>query len=155
LNYLQIDENESETEEWKNRWAGRVDALEIWRPHSWIDGRSYRRLCEHRVASCGRPFSGPLQIQVDGTMNVCCFDYNGTLSIGDLKKSSIKEIYEGPAMGRIQSLHDAGFADHLPACLLCDQRNCIACKSPSLIHSPVCSGDVRVALTSTDFKRLL
>jgi MoaA/NifB/PqqE/SkfB family radical SAM enzyme len=63
-------------------WEGTVDWIEIWKPHNWTDGRTYRNI-DRKKSTCGRPFRGPVQINSDGTVMVCCFDFDGKLTIGD------------------------------------------------------------------------
>ena len=66
---------------WIDEWKDKVELIEAWRPHNWVDGRSYRDTREvKQIKTCGRPEKGPLQIQVDGTINMCCFDFNKDLT---------------------------------------------------------------------------
>jgi hypothetical protein len=155
LNWLELPENRHETAAWMAAWKDRVDLLEAWRPHNWIDARGYRQMCAHRVPSCGRPRTGPVQVQVDGTVNVCCFDYNGELVIGDLRRQGFREIFEGPEMVRIQRLHVDDAADELPTCKICDQRNCADCKSREVIFNSRYTPEQRVSMTSTVYEDLL
>jgi len=154
LNFLELEENRDQREILQKDWAGKADGIDIWRPHNWINGKDYRSLCHHRLDSCGRPFMGPIQVQVDSTVNVCCFDYNGELEIGDLKKNSFREIFSGETMAGIQRLHKEGHADSLPLCAICDQRNCTACKSGKMIYSSDFNAADRVVRTSTSFESL-
>jgi len=80
-------------EEWIKYWEERADLIEVWAPHNWVDSVKFRKLQEKQMKTCGRPFEGPLQVQVDGTVNMCCFDYDGHLTLGDLKTQSLKEIF--------------------------------------------------------------
>jgi len=154
LNYLEIDENVHQTAQWIDFWKDRVDLIEVWKPHNWIDGRSYRVPCSHRLATCGRPFKGPIQVQVDGTVNVCCFDYNGELEIGDLKSEGFNAIFDGERMCWIQDKHRNKQADDIPQCRVCDQRNCLSCKSRHMLYNSRFDRKERVAMTSTEYENL-
>lgn len=101
------------------RW---VDFLEVWRPHNWTTGREYRGLSKRRKKTCGRPFSGPIQINADGTMMVCCFDYNGEMIVGDTKEEPIDDILRGDKFNAIRERHRNGDLKGLP-CETCDQLN--------------------------------
>lgn len=117
----------------RSYWEKQVDYLEVWRPHNWVDGRSYRGLTVMRLKkTCGRPASGPIQIQADGKMIVCCFDYNGKLEIGDTNFKNIKEILEDKELKYIRKSHETGQIENL-ICNTCDQLN-IEAESP-LIYS--------------------
>ena len=102
------------------RKEGKIKAIEKWLPHNWVDTFNYRRVPCTKV-SCGRPFNGPLQVQVDGTVNQCCFDYDGKLLLGDLKTQGLEEIFDGEVATRLRLNHTTG--DHKGyICDRCDQR---------------------------------
>lgn len=102
-------------------WGKIVDDIEIWNPHGWAGGRSYREL-KRRLKSCGRPFNGPIQIQADGKMIICCFDTNGELTVGDTNKESIEDILKGERFNEIRRKHAEGDLTGL-ICNMCDQLN--------------------------------
>ena len=102
-------------------WGEIVDDIEVWKPHGWAGGRSYREL-KRRLKSCGRPFNGPIQIQADGKMIVCCFDTNGELTVGDTNKESIEDILKGERFNEIRRKHASGDLSGL-ICEACDQLN--------------------------------
>jgi hypothetical protein len=154
LNYIEIPENKNETKDWINFWKDKVNLIEVWKPHNWINGKKYRSCCTHRIKTCGRPFTGPIQVQVDGTINVCCFDYNGELLIGDLKNSSFNKIFNSDKMQNIQNLHRNNKADLIHQCSICDQRNCNKCKSKEMIFNSKFSIEKRIQLTSTEYDKL-
>ncbi len=113
--------NDDDINDFIEYWQDKADKLEIWKQHNWADGRSYRDIQTSNI-SCGRPFSGPLQIQVDGTINMCCFDYDGKLLLGDLKSQSLDEIFNSEAFKKILIAHKDGKYENL-ICEKCDQRN--------------------------------
>lgn len=96
------------------------DNLEIWRPHNWGDKLEYRH-SDWSKKTCGRLNRGPLQVMVDGTVNTCCFDYDGRLTIGDLTLQTIEEIFTGEEYLKIKEMHDTGKYDDI-ICKNCDQR---------------------------------
>lgn len=104
-----------------NTWEPVVDYLEIWEPHNWTDGRTYRRI-DRKKQTCNRPFNGPVQINSNGTVMVCCFDYDGKLTIGDTRKKSLKDILEGKELAEIRRKHAEGNLEGL-ICNQCDQLN--------------------------------
>jgi hypothetical protein len=75
-------------------------------------------------------------VQVDGTVNVCCFDYDGAMVVGDLTRQTFSEIYSGAELARIRELHASGQADQLPLCRVCDQRDPPERKASYLVVSP-------------------
>ena len=154
LTCSELEENRERIGQWVEYWQGTADHLEVWRPHNWITAKEYRGNHGLRLASCGRPASGPLQVQVDGTMNVCCFDYNGRLEIGDLKTQSFSEILAGPELLRIRDLHRRGKADRLKPCAVCDQREDPESKKRYLRHCSWADREERIMKTSSGLERV-
>ena len=83
-----IDVNKNDIQNIVNTYS-ELAIVEIWKPHNWINWAQYR-IGERIEKTCGRPFNGPLQVQVDGTVNMCCFDYNGELKI-EIGRASCRE----------------------------------------------------------------
>ncbi len=102
-------------------WGKRVDFLEIWEPHNWGGKKSYRELRQGKK-TCGRPFSGPLQIQADGNVIPCCFLTDGELILGNAFKDSLEDILKSEAYENLRDQHVFGDLSGLP-CATCDQLN--------------------------------
>lgn len=103
-------------------WVNTADNIEVWKPHNWTNGRGYRETSPNRLKTCGRPFSGPIQINADGKMVICCMDYDGKLAIGDTTAETVEHILEGPEFQRIKAAHKTGDMTGL-ICAECDQLN--------------------------------
>lgn len=130
----------------KMAWKG--FELEVWKPHNWTDGRQYRKLTKKRKKTCGRPHKGPVQINADGKMMVCCFDYNAEMIVGDTHKNTIEDILKSDAFNSIRKQHESGNLSGLP-CKTCDQLN--IGDSP-LLYSTVDSSCAIGKTSSTKFK---
>lgn len=136
LTYVVVDgENDEGQDLWLKLWE-KADSREIWRVHNWVDCFNYRSIEVPRKATCGRVYHGPLQIQVDGTVNMCCLDYDGVLTLGDLKRESLRQIFESDLYHRLVEAHTTNNHKGL-LCEHCDQRN--KDKSEALIYSSDCS----------------
>ncbi len=141
--------NDHETDSWIKFWKPLVDLIEVWKPHNWVNGRTYRTIQPTKIPTCGRPWNTPLQIQVDGTVNMCCFDFNGKLLLGNLNTQSLSEIFSSEAFNKILHYHKTGnFAGSNLICENCDQRNSI--KSDVMIFNSD-SVDDRVNKLSTTY----
>lgn len=135
-----IPMNGETVEEIKRFWEPIVDYIEIWRPHNWTDGRKFRRV-NGKKKTCGRPQSGPIQINADGKMMVCCFDFDAKLTIGDTYEQTIQEILDGDELGYIKAKHETDLEGLV--CESCDQLNT---KDFPLLYS---NRDMEVGKTST------
>ena len=120
---------------------GNIISIEIWKPHNWIYGRNYRKIQKKRLKTCGRPYNGPLEIQVNGTVKMCCFDFDGRLQLGDLKIQTLEEIFTKP------------FSHNNLMCSVCDQLN--PDRKGTLIYSSEYDNEKRVKLTSTVYEQMI
>ncbi len=97
-----------------------ADIVEIWRPHNFGDGRSFRDVSSKNRVTCGRPMSGPLHVNWDGRVIPCCFDYNAAVVLGDVTRNSIEEIMDETLWNDLREMHKSSdFGDSF--CGGCDQ----------------------------------
>ncbi len=61
-----------------------------------------------------------LAICWDGKVATCCGDFGPAAVFGDLNVSTLREIWNGPEMVRIRTLHRKGQLSELPLCRGCD-----------------------------------
>ena len=120
LSYLVLPENEADTQAFKEYWEPRVDAIEIWKPHNFGDGRDYRERADCKT-SCGRPDNGPLQIQWNGEIIPCCYDYNNQIVLGNAFEQPVLEILNSPKYRLLRYAHRQGKFSMFPYCDQCDQ----------------------------------
>jgi len=118
--FLLMKENEDEKDIFIKQYEKIVDALSIWKPHNWGDGRNYRPVMGKKV-SCGRPSTGPIQIQWDGMVVPCCFDYDSRIILGDIKRQTLHEILHGERYEELRKAHRNGDFSKFPFCDICDQ----------------------------------
>lgn len=123
ISYLEMEENKSDTAAFKDFWEPKVDAIEIWRPHNFGDGRDYReRFDDVQVkTTCGRPENGPLQIQWNGEVIPCCYDYNNQIILGNAFTTPVLEILNGAKYRLLRYAHRAKEFGLFPYCNQCDQ----------------------------------
>jgi radical SAM protein with 4Fe4S-binding SPASM domain len=92
-----------------------------------------------------------LQIQVDGTVNMCCFDFEGKLLLGDLKTQSLEEIFSSTEYIKIKEMHETGalqFSNLI--CANCDQIR--DCGKDIVIYNNKFSKEERIGKTSTNYR---
>jgi len=120
--FLLMEENKHQMESFKEKWLGVADDISIWKPHNWSDGRKYRELAsEQKKITCGRPEKGPLQVQWDGLVVPCCFDYNSNIILGNLNKQTLKEIVASKEYAKLRNAHVKNNFSNFPFCDSCDQ----------------------------------
>lgn len=125
LSYLTLPENAKDEAAFREFWEPKVEAIEIWRPHNFGDGRDYReRENGIKISSkktCGRPENGPLQIQWNGEVIPCCYDYNNKIVLGNAFEQSVLDIMSGAKYRLLRYAHRNGLFNLFPYCDQCDQ----------------------------------
>jgi MoaA/NifB/PqqE/SkfB family radical SAM enzyme len=122
MSYLELKENASDTGAFREFWEPRVNAIEVWKPHNFGDGRDYRtRLDDSAKTSCGRPENGPLQIQWNGEVIPCCYDYNNQIILGNAFETPVLELLNGPKYRLLRYAHRMKKFGMFPYCDQCDQ----------------------------------
>ena len=131
-----------------------IEQLEIWQAHNWGNGFRLRNRTYTRVSNCGRLFTGPLQVQVDGKVVACCFDYAGRTELGHLKHSTLDEIFTGAEY--VTQVCHSNTGDWKGAgypCYQCDQRN--GDKDGILMYSSrLVDSENRVKMTSNTLSKV-
>jgi MoaA/NifB/PqqE/SkfB family radical SAM enzyme len=120
ISYLELPENKSDTDAFREFWVPRVNAVEIWKPHNFGDGRDYRARSEDKT-TCGRPENGPFQIQWNGEVIPCCYDYNNHIVLGNAFEQGVLEILNSPKYRLLRFAHRAKEFGMFPYCDQCDQ----------------------------------
>jgi radical SAM protein with 4Fe4S-binding SPASM domain len=146
-----IKENKDQIQLLIDNYAKQADLLEIWKPHNWVDADCYR-LGDLTKRTCGRPSKGPLQIQVDGTINMCCFDYNGQLLLGNFKKQTLKEIFSSEPYLTIKKHHKNGTIQKSD--LLCKECDQLYENKDVLIYNSQFDKEDRIGKLSTTYRRV-
>lgn len=123
LSWLVLPENEEDTEAFQQFWEPRADAIEIWKPHNFGDGRSYRQRYENVAVknTCGRPENGPLQIQWNGEVIPCCYDYNNQIVLGNAFQQPVLEVLNGEKYRLLRLAHREKKFKLFHFCDQCDQ----------------------------------
>lgn len=150
LFFLMLPENAGDMIRFREFWEPRVDAIEVWKPHNFGNGRDYRARGKEKV-TCGRPRNGPLQIQWNGEVVPCCYDYNNNIVLGNAFEQSIPEILDGARYETLRKQHDAG--KFPPYCDQCDQ---LLEHSEALVYSNrhELPAEIAVKLSNTDLSDL-
>jgi organic radical activating enzyme len=123
ISYLVLPENEKDTEAFKEYWEPKVEAIEVWMPHNFGDGKDYRDRVEGNSVktTCGRPENGPLQIQWNGEVIACCYDYNNKIILGNAFEKPVLDILNGTKFRLLREAHRQKRFNLFPYCDQCDQ----------------------------------
>lgn len=142
--FIAMEENRDEADGFRKKWEGVADDISIWKPHNWGDGRQYRETNPNKK-SCGRPMIGPVQVQWDGKVVPCCFDYDSRIILGDLNKQTLREVLRSKEYNDLREAHLTGHFEKYPFCNCCDQLNK---RDDALIYSTIKFSKVGAANTN-------
>jgi len=125
LQFIQLHENESERDAFKSKWSDSGCDISFSCLYTWCN--QMPELTEksaflspmigtQRVACSDLWFKAC--IRFDGKVSLCCFDWNNSVCLGDLKKESVKEVWNNALINQIRSEHRKNIYGRL--CKDCD-----------------------------------
>jgi radical SAM protein with 4Fe4S-binding SPASM domain len=127
INSVLIADNFEQMERIFRRYVNKVNFIEFrgvaeYGPSKSADKFLYRKKPQFNVMSCIQPWQR-LNFNFNGDVNPCCGDVDGELIIGNIKDSSIKELWYGEKIKRIRKIHAQKAVEELPVCVHCDCCN--------------------------------
>jgi MoaA/NifB/PqqE/SkfB family radical SAM enzyme len=102
------------------QWAGRA-RVGYNTLHNYGGGRAYRKLTR-RPRGCPILSQSVLQVLWTGEVVPCCYDFNGTMVLGDLRRQTIRDIWHGERFRSIRRAHATSDFAGFPLCRACDRR---------------------------------
>lgn len=121
-------QNVHEVKDWVKKWS-EVEGVDRVKVKSYItwDGRDeYINSLKVEKSGCSdapnivcdKPWTS-MTVLWDGRVVPCCFDYDGIYTLGDLRKQSLKEIWEGERMRYLRQCHRDGNRQEIRLCEKC------------------------------------
>jgi MoaA/NifB/PqqE/SkfB family radical SAM enzyme len=112
---IDMPENRHEHKAYVEYWKPRVDAVLIVPLYRWPwEGQ------EKPVLKPCLKILDEMFFYTDGSAPLCCWDSAGRGLVGDVKKESVLEIWNGPTMRAMRDLLNRGRRDLLHLCSRCD-----------------------------------
>jgi radical SAM protein with 4Fe4S-binding SPASM domain len=121
LQMVLLKENTHEVDDYKKLWTiPGVDEVRFKRDEIQIEGSRIpdSTLKGQRRNPCHLLWRGPLYVRYDGKAYPCCYMYDQP-PVGDLRKQSVMEVWNSPAMVRLREAHIAGDMTNYPICQTC------------------------------------
>lgn len=119
LSYVESELNKHETQDFVSKWRNMVDCISISKIHNWTGDIPIESSTGYRMRDPCRLLWTDMVINWDGTVPLCCNDYNNSMKFGDLKHDSLEAIWSGEKMKAIRELHKEKRFNEIPTC-----RNC-------------------------------
>lgn len=126
--FIQMEENAMEAKLFEEHWSAIADGAKTVAHWNWGGTQKNRAVGDHRKRASAQTFNFPcmnlwkeLVISNDGTVSMCCVDYDITEEIGNIETSSIMQIWRGPALQRIRKLHMEKKYKEIGMCAACNR----------------------------------
>ena len=115
MRMIDLPENRHEQAAYLEYWTPRVDDVLVVPLYRWPwEGQ------EKPVQKPCLKILDEMFFYTDGTAPLCCWDSAGRGLVGDVKKESVLEIWNGPVMKAMRVLLDRGRRDLIHLCSRCD-----------------------------------
>lgn len=132
--FLDLPQNHDELDIWKKYYYPKCNRLDIWKPHNWGgEGVIYNN--DNIISTtCKRVLKlNDLTFHTDGSVSICCLDFNRKLIIGNVMKSSIIDMIKGEKYRQLQEIHKNNLL--LKSNLICRDCDYLKDRSDALIYS--------------------
>jgi hypothetical protein len=102
-----------EVDEFKDRWGDRAFLHQEgnWAGATWPMRTKHERPCSRALTQ--------IMVLWDGRVSLCCFDGEGEVILGDLRKQTIREVFNGELALKYRTFHMEGRRQELPLCAGC------------------------------------
>jgi radical SAM protein with 4Fe4S-binding SPASM domain len=121
-------------ESFYEQWANVVDRVSVKGIHNWGETLiNLGKVSQRKV--CSYPFY-ELAVKANGDVTVCCVDWDGSLSVGNVNLSTLREIWEGPRLRELQQVHLNGQRWKLSTCRGCNVPDTCPDNLDSLVPVP-------------------
>jgi radical SAM protein with 4Fe4S-binding SPASM domain len=118
-----ISEHWKQVEQIKAQWKDVVDDFGVSgtynRGGSLVTLKHINLPGQHGSSPCSLPWS-QMVIASDGSMALCCNDWDATYSLGNIKDQTLKEMWHGESLRRVRKAMASRTGDLPQVCLDCD-----------------------------------
>jgi wyosine [tRNA(Phe)-imidazoG37] synthetase (radical SAM superfamily) len=124
LSFVECRENSHEVKAFLRKWSRRVDGISISYLHNWGDRLNF----DHRVSNaarrdpCRHLWLG-MDVNVEGKVPLCCYDYETQTPLGDLTTQDIAEVWHGGILAGYRECHRRLDYDRIPLCRGCNAND--------------------------------
>lgn len=122
---VRMKENEFELDKWLSYWKEQLnssDIVQIMPMHNWggqLDEDWQKQVQYYSGRACVSPF-GTFILKADGTVPLCCIDYNTKNNMGKFPEKSIKNIWNNKKFKKIRNFHENSNRNKISICQGCN-----------------------------------
>jgi len=129
LSFIDLPQNHHEMELWMDYYEPKCDRIDIWKPHYWAKGGEGTICVPCKRALC----LDNLIFRTDGSVSLCCLDFNRELIIGNILNDVFIDIVDGEKYNKIKEIHKKKLIQSSD--LICKDCEMIRDRSDALLYS--------------------
>jgi len=115
-----LDDTEQEIEDFKKYWSKVVDSVNVGKTILFWNPVRMTKVLQKKYRPCTEVHQ-KLSIDWDGKVTCCCGDYDNFLTVGDINKSKLVNIWKNEKINAIRTLLDNGMHRSLTKCSTCQK----------------------------------
>ena len=102
ITMVKLKENENEREAFLKKWENRADIIDFQTCVDFKDTKDIYNVVKWNP-ECSQPFKR-LYVNYDGTITPCCTPYGGYWSLGNIKDTTLEEVWHGEKINKLRAL---------------------------------------------------
>ena len=123
MTFVCLDRNKHEAELFRKKWKGKSDKVLVTFARDWagqlkVNGGSKQPLRTSDRNICKTPWNDLVILQ-DGTVTLCCSDYEGLVKMGNLNSQTLDEVWNGKKFVHYRQCLREGRRGELKLCNCC------------------------------------
>lgn len=119
LSFVENEINKKETKDYLNYWKKKVNYISISSAHNWTGDIKGSSADSSYLKDPCRLLWTDMFILYNGDVALCCNDYEGRVILGNIKDSSISEIWSAEKITKIRQEHINGRFNQVAICKDC------------------------------------
>ena len=121
LSFVESDINYNETNRFISKWKNKVDHISISQIHNWTGEihHSNSNYIYRQKDPC-RLLWTDMVISWDGSIPLCCNDYENKIILGNIKENKIEDVWNSKSLRKIRTLHKKKLFQDILLCKDCE-----------------------------------
>ena len=120
LSFVESDINRKEVRDYLKYWQKRVDHVSISSAHNWTGDMQASCSSNSCLRDPCRLLWTDMFVLYNGDVALCCNDYEGRIILGNLRDSSMRDVWAGQSLAKLRQKHLERRFDEINICKNCN-----------------------------------